>query len=114
MSHLKIEIISRCNHFDIIRRILRELNAVYKGTDQQVDTYFNIKNGRLKFREGSNSCSLIHYKLESKIDPMGSIVTICHPIYNPKLKEILINSLGIINIVKKKEKLTVLIISIFI
>jgi len=39
MSHLNIEIKASCNRTDVIRKILKERNAVFKGVDQQVDTY---------------------------------------------------------------------------
>jgi len=105
MSHLNIEIKAHCNRTDVIRKILRERSAVFKGIDRQVDTYFNSPNGRLKLREGSIEDSLIHYHRENKVDPKESIVTIYYPIHNSTLKEILTNSLGVLIVVKKKREI---------
>lgn len=105
MTHLNVEIKARCSQIDAVRRILKERDATFKGVDQQVDTYFNSPNGRLKLREGSIEYSLIHYNREDKVGPKNSIVTLYHPARNSKLKEILTNSLGVLVVIEKKREM---------
>jgi len=37
------------------------MSAAFKGTDHQIDTYFNVSEGRLKLREGNIENTLIRY-----------------------------------------------------
>jgi adenylate cyclase class IV len=60
-NEFNIEIKARCNDLDKIRSILKTKNALFKGVDNQVDTYFNSKIGRLKLREGNIESNLIYY-----------------------------------------------------
>ena len=53
MSILNIEIKAQCDQPDRIRNILREHHADFKGTDRQIDTYFEVPEGRLKLRQGT-------------------------------------------------------------
>ena len=48
--HLNVEIKARCPDPERVRAILRQHGAEYKGLDHQVDTYFNVPQGRLKLR----------------------------------------------------------------
>ena len=105
ISHLNIEIKARCSHPDIVRRILKERNATFKGVDRQVDTYFNSRNGRLKLREGDIEYSFIHYDREDKIGPKKSMVTLYRPTRNSTLKEILTSALGVLVVVEKKREI---------
>lgn len=105
MSHLNIEIKARCNHPDVVRSILKERNATFKGIDRQVDTYFNSPNGWLKLREGGIEYSLIHYNREDKAGPKKSIVTLYHPVRDSTLKEVLTHALGVLVVVEKKREI---------
>jgi predicted adenylyl cyclase CyaB len=83
---------------------LRELNAVFKGTDHQIDTYFNVDYGRLKLREGDIENFLIYYEREDKKTPKKSNVLLFETYPNSGLKEILQKSLGILVVVDKKRE----------
>ncbi|MBU0536174.1 MAG: adenylate cyclase, partial [Nanoarchaeota archaeon] len=72
MPHKNIEIKARCSDHARIRDILLREKADFKGTDHQIDTYFNTCNGRLKLREGNIENSLIFYKREDKTGPKKS------------------------------------------
>ena len=48
----------------LIRQILINKKADYKGLDHQIDTYFNVNIGRLKLREGSIENNLIQESSE--------------------------------------------------
>ena len=54
MPHVNIEIKARCSNQETIGEILKSKNANFKGTDHQIDTYFKVKQGRLKLREGED------------------------------------------------------------
>ena len=105
MSFLIIEIKARTNKPDKIRKILQEHNAIFKGLDNQTDTYFNCKNGRLKLREGNVEQHLIHYNRENKSDAKESVVTLYRPNPDSSLKEVLINGLDILAIVQKEREI---------
>lgn len=59
----------------------------------------------MKLREGNIEYALIHYKRENETEPKESIVTLYYPERNSALKEILVNSLGIHVVVKKKREI---------
>jgi adenylate cyclase class 2 len=105
MSFLNIEIKARCKNLDSIRHILNQSNAVLKGVDHQIDTYFDCRNGRLKLREGNIEHHLIHYDREDKAGPKRSLVTLFRPQPDSALKDILAKSLGILVVVDKKREI---------
>ncbi|MBC8185625.1 class IV adenylate cyclase [candidate division KSB1 bacterium] len=105
MSFLNIEIKARTNNPDKIRKILQEHDAAFKGLDNQIDTYFNCKNGRLKLREGNVENHLIHYNRENKSGAKDSIVTLYRPNPDSSLKDVLINGLGILVVVEKAREI---------
>ena len=108
MSFINIEIKARCSDPDFVRRILKQRNAIFKGVDHQIDTYFNCHHGRLKLREGNIEHHLIHYSRENQAGPKKSIVTLYRPTPDSTLKEILTCSLGILTIVDKKREIYVI------
>ena len=55
------EIKAHCQDHQVVRSLLEEHNADFKGEDHQVDTYFKVPEGRLKLREGKIENSLIYY-----------------------------------------------------
>lgn len=105
MSFLNIEIKARCSDSDMIKNILKQRNAIFKGEDHQIDTYFICRHGRLKLREGNIEHHLIHYNRADEIGPKKSIVTLYRPEPDSTLKDILINSLGILTVVDKKREI---------
>src|SRR3989344_4936320 len=96
MSHLNVEIKASCKDQDKIRDILKGMNADFKGLDHQIDTYFKVNVGRLKLREGNIENFLVFYNREDKSGPKESNVTLFK--YDPKsnLKEMLLNSMGVL------------------
>ena len=105
MPHLNVEIKARCNNHDKIREILKSKGADFKGTDHQIDTYFNVPNGRLKLREGNIENHLIHYEREDKEGPKQSKVILYDSKPGSTLKEILTKALGILVVVDKKREI---------
>lgn len=105
MGHVNIEIKARCANPEQNKSILRSQNADFKGTDHQVDTYFNVSFGRLKLREGKIENFLIFYDREDKEEPKQSNVILFKSNPNSSLKEILAKSLGISVVVDKQREI---------
>lgn len=105
MKHLNIEIKAKCNDHEKIRAILKSHNADFKGTDHQIDTYFKVNNGRLKLREGNIENFLVFYEREDKEGPKQSDVILFKSDPNSSLKEILLQSLGMLVVVDKQREI---------
>ena len=105
MGQISFEIKARCHDPARVRKVLRSRNAVYKGLDHQIDTYFRIPFGRLKLREGNIENALIYYnrtdqKSSKKCDSVLAA-------YNngAAVKKVLIPSLGVLTVVDKKREI---------
>jgi adenylate cyclase, class 2 len=105
MTHLNVEIKARCGNQNKIRNILQKLNADFKGTDHQIDTYFNVPFGRLKLREGLTDNHLIYYQRENRDGPKESQVTLLQNNSRSLLKSILQKALGILVSVEKTREI---------
>lgn len=105
MSRLNIEIKARIDDPNTIRNQLCALGADFIGTDSQVDTYFNVKSGRLKLREGKIENHLIYYERDDVTGPKQSEVTLFKNSANSNLKVILIKSLGIMTVINKQREI---------
>lgn len=84
---------------------LLELNPVFKGTDHQIDTYFDVPKGRLKLREGNIENSLINYNRENISGSKLSEVILYQHQPDRALKDILSLQFGIKTVVDKKRKI---------
>lgn len=109
MSHLNIEIKARCADPARVRDVLRAHHADFRGLDRQIDTYFCVPNGRLKLREGSIECALIHYRRPDQPGPKPSTVTLYKPQSDPMhraaLKDLLTQALGVLVVVAKEREI---------
>lgn len=105
MKHINIEIKARCSRLDEIRTILQSGNAEFKGTDHQIDSYFNVNNGRLKLREGNIENALIHYNRDNKAEAKESDVLLYKNKNSELLKELLTRALGVLVKVDKKREI---------
>ncbi len=105
MTHKNIEIKASSKNHAEIREILKSKNAEFKGVDNQIDTYFNTKSGRLKLREGNIENHLIQYNRENKSGPKQSDIILYKPAPGSNLKEILMKSMGILVVVAKKREI---------
>ena len=76
MAHVNIEIKARCDNPQHIRTILQDRKADFKGTDHQVDTYFQVNEGRLKLRQGNIENSLIFYNRPNDAGPKQADVSL--------------------------------------
>jgi len=105
MNHINIEIKAHCSNKENIRKILKEMNADFKGIDRQTDTYFIVKKGRLKLREGNIENCLIHYDREDISGPKKSAVYLFPIQKKSALKQILLNSFEILIKVEKTREI---------
>ena len=84
---------------------LLALKPVFKGTDHQIDTYFNVPKGRLKLREGNIENALINYDRENQTGSKLSSVILYRHQPEPALKSILAHQLGVKMVVDKIRKI---------
>jgi adenylate cyclase class 2 len=104
MHHI-IEIKARSTQQEKIREILTNKKAIFKGIDHQIDSYFNVPNGRLKLREGNIENHLIHYHRSNKEGPKLSEVSLYKTQPESSLKKILSDALGILVVVDKQREI---------
>ncbi len=105
MGHRNIEIKARCTDPEAIRTALREKSAEFRGTDQQIDTYFRTNRGRLKLREGQIENCLVYYEREDQAGPKQSAVTLFPTPPRSSLKEALTKALGVLVVVEKQREI---------
>jgi adenylate cyclase class 2 len=92
-------------NIDYYEKMLIELNPIFKGLDNQTDTYFNVNHGRLKLREGNIENALIHYERKNIKGSKASKVILYKHTPDIALKQILSLHLGIKIVVKKQRKI---------
>lgn len=100
-----IEIKARCEDPRHIRDYLLSNHAIFKGTDTQRDTYFNVPNGRLKLRQGKIENALIHYHRSDQKGPKSSEVTLYPVAESNLLRSLLEKALGIKIVVDKVREI---------
>lgn len=103
---LSIEIKTKVDDLAPFIALLKEKNARYIGEDHQTDTYFKVKSGRLKLRQGNIENTLIRYhRPESKSLKASAIQLQKLPAENSGLLQILTDTLGILVQVEKSRKI---------
>ena len=103
--HINFEFKAQRSDIEKLESILQQHNPLFVGTDHQVDTYFNVPNGRLKLREGTIENSLIHYdRMDAACAKQSNIILYQHR-PDKNLKDALTKALGIKVIVDKKRKI---------
>lgn len=105
MNVRNVEIKARCEDADLIRSILETHNAEFKGTDHQIDTYFNIPDGRLKLRQGTIEENLIFYRRPDAKTPETSDINLVPAEHPEQLHALLDNALGTKVVVDKKREI---------
>lgn len=106
MNILNIEIKAKCEHPEKIEKILIKNHARFIGEDHQIDTYFQVDEGKLKLREGNIENSLILYTRDEQKGLKRSEILLYKPTGDSgTLKQILTKTLGISVIVDKKRKI---------
>jgi adenylate cyclase, class 2 len=103
--HVNFEFKARHNDIAAAEKSLKEHNPLFVGEDHQVDTYFNVPNGRLKLREGTIEQALIFYRRSNVAGAKQSDVTLYQHKADAALKQVLTQSLGIKTVVDKKRRI---------
>lgn len=106
MNWKNVEIKAHCAALEPLETILLAQGADYKGLDHQIDTYFNVPNGRLKLREGTIECALIHYNRANQTTAKRSEINYFQPAPTSSttdLKQSLKAALGIKVVVDKQR-----------
>lgn len=88
-----------------VEALLKSLHPVFKGEDQQVDTYFNSTEGRLKLREGNIENALIWYSRPNDRGPKKSEVLLYEPHPASHLKDMLLKANGVKVVVNKRRRI---------
>jgi predicted adenylyl cyclase CyaB len=105
MRVINVEIKARCPNPGQVRAVLRQRNARFAGLDHQVDTYFRVRQGRLKLREGNIENALIYYRRPNQAGPKTSDVLLHQTTRGSGLKEILAAALGVLVVVDKQREI---------
>jgi adenylate cyclase class 2 len=105
MAILNIEFKAVTGKLEELENRLKALHPVFIGEDHQVDSYFNVNEGRLKLREGNIENALICYHREDKAGSKASSVLLYQHQPGKGLKEILVSSLGIRAVVDKRRRI---------
>ena len=105
MDILNIEIKARCEDPARIRNILQRHDADFKGVDHQVDTYFDVPDGRLKLRNGTIEQNLIFYRRPNTKGPKASEIHLV-PVEHPEdLLSLLQSAIGVDVVVDKEREI---------
>ena len=105
MPHLIIEIKARCPHPELVRKVLQDRHADFRGLDHQCDTYFKVPQGRLKLRQGNIENSLIFYQRPNQPGPKSSNVSLCTLPPDCAIKEVLLNVHDVLVVVDKQREI---------
>ncbi|KYH39475.1 MAG: putative Adenylate cyclase [Candidatus Bathyarchaeota archaeon B26-1] len=98
-----VEIKAEVEDLTQVRERLRELGARHLGTFRQIDTYFEVPEGRLKLREtlGEKLAELVYYEREDVPGPKKSKVYLVRLEKPRAFKEVLCKVLRMKVVVKK-------------
>ena len=105
MSIKIAEFKAKVENNDVAENKLLTLTPLFKGEDRQVDTYFNVSNGRLKIREGNLESALIWYNRPNDAGSKISEVLLYKPQPDSGLKEMLTKANGVKVVVDKRRKI---------
>lgn len=103
--HKNVELKARCPDPEEVRSALLELDPEEKGTDQQVDTYFCVNQGRLKLREGNIENNLIYYERPDQSAPKEAEIYLYDTEPDSDLKPMLEAALGVLVVVEKRREI---------
>lgn len=103
--HTNFEFKARHTAIEEAEKSLLKHNPYFAGEDHQVDTYFNVPNGRLKLREGAIEQALIFYERTNTAGAKQSNVILYPHKPDIALKEVLQKSLGTKAVVDKRRRI---------
>jgi predicted adenylyl cyclase CyaB len=105
-ARANIEIKARCADLAAARAVAERIATRHLGVDEQTDTYFGTRRGRLKLRESSLSGGqLIPYLRPDRSGPKRSDYQVL-PVAEPEpLKRALAEILGVHRVVRKRREI---------
>lgn len=101
-----IELKARVKDLKILRNTAAKIGAAFAGKDRQIDTYFNVPEGRLKLRESSLSGNelIVYFRSDDKSSRKSDYEKF--RIYDAaRLKTALGRTLGIKGVVAKEREI---------
>lgn len=101
-----LEFKANCDSLDMLRQRLADLQAEHRSTMKQLDTYFNVSQGRLKLREiNTHEAELIYYERSDLAESRYSNYQICDIPEPMAFKQIATMALGVKGVVEKQREL---------
>ena len=101
-----LEFKANCNSLDVLRQRLANLQAEHRHTMKQLDTYFNVPQGRLKLREiDTHDAELIYYERSDLAESRYSNYQICDIPEPMAFKQLATIALGVKGVVEKRREL---------
>ena len=101
-----LEFKANCDSLDVLRQRLVALQAEHRRTMKQLDTYFNIPQGRLKLREiSAHEATLIYYERSDLAKSRYSNYQICDIPEPMAFKQIATIALGVKAVIEKQREL---------
>ncbi len=105
MKKKTVEIKARCDDHEVVRAMLRERQADFRGSDHQIDTYYDVPVGRLKLRRGNIENALIYYDRPDQPEPKESDVLLHETGETGSLADILDKLFGRLVVVDKRREI---------
>lgn len=103
--HVNFEFKAKHRNIAEAEQILLRQQPLFVGEDHQIDTYFQVPDGRLKLREGNIEQSLIFYRRSNVAGAKQSDVILYQHTADAALKQILTQALGIKTVVDKRRRI---------
>lgn len=103
--HTNFEFKAKATNIKFLEEKLQTIQPDFIGEDNQKDTYYNVKQGRLKLREGNIENALIWYERQDFAGAKQSDILLYKHAPDASLKQILEKLHGIKVIVDKKRKI---------
>ena len=101
-----LEFKANCDSLDVFRERLARLQAEHRRTMKQLDTYFNVPQGRLKLREiDTDEAQLIYYERSDLAESRYSNYQVCGISEPMAFKQIATMAWGVKGVVEKQREL---------
>ncbi len=102
---LNIELKAHCDDLGRLRAVCESLGAEGQDPERQVDTYFNVSHGRLKFRELLEAGAELIYYVRDDVAGVRESHYKLYPVEDPEaLKAMLTAALGVSVVVAKRRE----------
>ena len=101
-----LEFKANCHSLNVLRQHLTNFQAEHRRTMKQLDTYFNVPQGRLKLREiNTHEAQLIYYERSDLAESRYSNYQVCDISEPMAFKQIATMAWGVKIVVEKQREL---------